>query len=499
MRPSRPLSGSLVALSLALALLAVAPRAESAKSSTSTTTTATACSDTSWLNPPIPPPFLTDVDQASGSGDCQFHEFASQNFFALVLGTDPNFESWPTSEQVYPASGQPVCSGAPLASSLRHVINKRAVRLTTASGQLDEIIQASGQPLVDQNGRYVQYELRENPAICQAVSSCQLYTNTCLTAAYAANPAFRWPSGSSTLPGVAELKLSWRVMETCNLPDSPPNCQKDDLSEYFWVPNVTVDPYSPKLDEAVTVTVGLVGFHLIQKTPSHPEFIWATWEHVSNDPVCPGSNNSICQDPSKASGSLSTASGWSFDNPALAPAAGCPAINDAPNEQDPSAANCLNVSYYDPPSGQTVDPNQPRSQVCRLFPCGGGNTQDQSNVQTLNQAIRNKLAGNVWSNYFLAGTLWGSQPPTGDPVPPAGGLFLANTTMETFFQANQGGTDELNCFFCHNYGPSSQFDNLDFVHSVAFAQQAGSACTVNFSTCAASPTPVALVRGSTKP
>jgi hypothetical protein len=451
---------------------------------------APACNDVSWLNVPAPPPFLTDVDQAAGSADCQFHEFASQNFFSLVLGNTPQFESWPTSDQVYPTSGAPICSGAPLASSLKHQIRQvppTVAKALGAAGNLDAILQASGQPLVDQNGRYVQFEVRENPTICQAVSACQLYTKSCVTAAYAANPAFRFPSGSSTVPGVAELKLAWRVMETCNLPDSPSGCQPDDLSEFFWVGDVTVDPYSPKLPRAVTVTVGLVGFHLIQKTPNHPEFIWATWEHISNDPVCPGSDNTICRDPSKATSGVGTASGWSFLNPALQPDPGCPAINDAPNQQNPSAANCLNVSYYNPPSGSEIDPNQPRSQVCRLFPCGGGDAQDQANLAQLNQAIRAKLVGNVWWNYYLVGTLWASSPPTGDPVPPAGGLNLANTTMETFFQSNQGGVDNFNCFTCHNFSPSSQFGNLDFVHSVEFAQQAGSTtCPVDFNTCAAS-------------
>lgn len=493
---------TLACLSLALLLLgpACAPDAAAAGSAHTTAPAPAACNNTSWLNPPTPPSFLTDVNQAQGSGDCQFHEFASQNFFSLVLGNSPNFESWPTSDQVYPASGPPICSGAPLASSLRHIINKvPPARLRASGASIGDILQASGQPLVDQNGRYVQFEVRENPTLCQAVTSCQLYTTSCVKAAYSANPAFRFPSGNNQTPGVTELKLAWRVMETCNLPDSPPGCKPDNLAEFFWVPNVTVNPYSPKWPKAVTVTVGLIGFHLIQKTPSHPEFIWATWEHISNDPVCPGSDNSTCQDPSKATGGVGTASGWSLVNPSIQPQPGCPSLNNAPNSQNPSAQGCLNVSYYNPPQGSSIDPNQPRSQVCRLFPCGNGDSLDQSDVASLNQAIRAKLVGNVWWNYYLVGTLWASQPPTADPVPPAGGLNLANTTMETFFQANQGGADNFNCFTCHNFSPSSQFGNLDFVHSVEFAQQAGSTCTVNFGSCAPTLGATAPVRGATKP
>ncbi|HEX2224739.1 MAG TPA: hypothetical protein VHN15_11095, partial [Thermoanaerobaculia bacterium] len=205
----------------------------------------TPCNDVTWLNPPSVPPFVLDVP--ASPTNCDFHELVYQNFFALTLGTNPAFASWPTSEQVYPATGTPNCSGAPLASTLRHRISKlppKSRRLTagTTVGALNDIEQATGQALVDQNGRYVQYEMRLNPQLCQVVTSCQLYTTGCVLAAInATNPQFRWPVGNgTTVPGVAELKLAWRVMETCNLPDSPKsNCKKDDLSQFFTVPNIS--------------------------------------------------------------------------------------------------------------------------------------------------------------------------------------------------------------------------------------------------------------------
>lgn len=462
------------ALGLA-AVLALLVLNTSAKPAATSAAAAAPCNDVSWLNPPNPPVFLTDINQAPGTGNCQFEEFASWNFMALVLGDNPRFESWPTAEQVFRASGQPICSGAALGSDLSPIIQQTGKTL-----QLNSIIEATGQPMVDQHGRYVQYEIRVDPVLCASISSCQLYTQSCVNAA-AASSTFRWPSGTagtttpgSGSPGVGELKLAWRVMETCNLPDSPRgNCQPDDLDEFFWVGGITIDDYSPKLEGPVSnVTIGLVGFHLIQKTPSRPEFVWATWEHISNDPVCPGSDNSLCLDPSHATGGVGTASHWSFYNPDVTPS---PEVNNPPACPDPTLsltptqANCFNQPYYDSKNPQT----QPDTETCRLDPCGGG---DQTDVADLNEAIRTKLAGNVWWNYFLVGTVWGNSTaaPTG-PSDSAGSIYLANTTMETYFQTTATTSNQFNCFTCHSSTPFGTISggtvNVDFVHSLIDAQQ----------------------------
>jgi hypothetical protein len=475
-------------LSLAAALLiltgtagADAPKLQpshgkAAAASRATAATSGSCTNVSWLNPTTPPPFLTDINQAAGTGDCQFQEFASQNFFALVLGASPAFATWPVGDQVYPADGAPNCSTPePLGRHLTTLLKKvppHALHFNSIA-VANDILQAFGGPLVDQNGRYLQYEYRVNPVFCQTITSCQLYTQSCVDAALTANPAFLFPAGSQQTPGVAEVKLSWRVLETCKLPDSPSPCTPDDPTRFFVVPNVTVSPYSPKNTGSVTVNLGLTGFHLIQKTASHPEFIWATWEHLSNDPVCAGSDNSQCQDPSAPRDGVSTASGWSAANPPANPSSQCSGSTPP--------ANCANLAYYNPPQGSEVDPNQPITQACRVEPCGGG---DQALIASLNGAIRGKLPpASVWWNYFLVGTLWSSVP--GSDNHPAGSVDLANTTMETYVQG--AGSS---CFSCHNSGASGGFSegfvNLDFAHSLIHAQQPGSACTVNFSTCVGS-------------
>jgi hypothetical protein len=162
----------------------------------------------------------------------------------------------------------------------------------------------------------------------------------------------------------------------------------------------------------------------------------------------------------------------------------CP--DPASKNPTPTAANCFNEPY------NSATP-QSKTEACRFLPCGGG---DQTEIAALNKAIRTKLIGKVWDNYFLVGTVWGkaTAAPTG-PSDSAGSVALANTAMETYFQSTQ-----LNCFICHNSAPSSAtpnpydpkapgFVNLDFVHSLIRAQQTGPKhCPVDFGTCvAASP------------
>lgn len=477
---------------------------------------ASGCTDVSWLDPSSPPPFLTDIDQAPGTGFCQFQQFSNWNFMSLVLGANPSFESWPTTEQVYPAQGLPVCSGNPLGSSLTPLIRQHGAtvrelilaaqakrRNAKAADAGGPPVQATGQPLVDRAGRYIQYEMRVNSTLCATVSSCRLEVQACGTAAVNAAPDFRWPAGVSNsptpgsgIPGAAELKLAWRVMETCNLPDSPQSCTPTDLSEFFWIGPVEVDSLGPNWQGSAEVTLGLVGFHLAQKTPTRPEMLWATWEHVSNNPVCPGSDNSVCQDPSHASSGVGTSSGWSLYDSNVDPP---PLVNSPPECPDPAnfgdpptQANCLNQPYYDSNPPQ----DQPDTEVCLLAPCGGG---DEENIADLNEAIRSKLGTNVWANYYFVGSVWGTNPAPTGPSDSVGSPWLANSTMETYFQTISTSQNQFNCFTCHQAEPSGGYTadppdiNLDFVHSLQRASQATpTTCPVDINTCV----PSLMARGS---
>jgi len=95
-------------------------------------------------------------------------------------------------------------------------------------------------------------------------------------------------TASSTDPlgarGAMELKIAWRLLGA-----------SDDASRYITeqvLLAVAPDLVSGNQPICATVTVGMVGMHIIQRNPDYatntalkPEWIWSTFEHVDNAPL----------------------------------------------------------------------------------------------------------------------------------------------------------------------------------------------------------------------
>ena len=244
------------------------------------------------------------------------------------------------------------------------------------------------------------------------------------------------PATAAITPGAVEVKGAWRVFPNNKAP-----------KDMYSIQGVVGDTCKP-------VTLGLVGFHLVMNTPAHPEFIWATFEHKSNAPNC--------TDPQKA-----PIGGWSFNNPK------CTGANCTPNQ-----------------------PNVNPTQVCRVAPQGGGQSDNVANIKSINDSAHKTLQKllttglakyapmQVWLNYEMTGNLWtvsGALPPTS--ANEAGSLLDANTTLETFIQGATPQGVNQNCFTCHTQqqfvtskGVAMGFPNgapANFSHLWGFAQQTG--------------------------
>jgi hypothetical protein len=222
---------------------------------------------------------------------------------------------------------------------------------------------------------------------------------------------------------------------------------------------------------------GLVGLHLVQKTPTHGEWIWASFEHVANDPDCAPVGDS----PIAPLSPLQTP--WSFFDPATAgpqvmstatcsPAAPSPQCNG-----DPRYSVGKHVTVFKPVNicrTSTLPPGGASPQNCAVPSDPTQSTANNpGNVACLNASLRPRLSG-VWQNYKMIGSLWlkgktkpdeefwvggfqnhpALQPPPKEPV---GFPHLANTTMETWLQPGATGYDpkhnnstRAGCFFCHN-------------------------------------------------
>jgi hypothetical protein len=131
------------------------------------------------------------------------------------------------------------------------------------------------------------------------------------------------------------------------------------------------------------VTVGLVGFHIIHKTATQPNWVWSTFEQVDN---------------------LTR----SFFNP------NCPASTCPPNVQ------LAKKPYTELDSNGK--PLNPPTQVTRLNPV------NDPSATALNAVFQKLLGNSVWANYQLVSTQWSDGQVF--PIP----AYLANTTMETFAQ-----------------------------------------------------------------
>lgn len=350
------------------------------------------------IGSPNPPPVGDETN-------CQFYQFAWQWFLSLAQPstTSQGNRVFETLNVFQPDKNNqcnsPKVTGKAAAAKALFVRLRKPTLATIQPVTPGELTQATGQPLYDQNGNIVFYNVFYNPTECEATSA-----------------GFK--------PNTVEIKISWK-----KLPAADP-------TYYTMEANVEGQP----------MLLGLVGFHLVVNTALHPEFVWATWEHVGNDPDC--------TNPPPV-----PASGWSFISKTCSTCAtsgaGCNLLKNAPAACN---VNAIPPKVKNPPLTGTAN------QICRVFSDGtdpgsmtNGNNNDTNrfNIDTLNQQIvQGYLAQlpadnpmKIWQNYFMIGGLWtnGGVPSGGTDVQ-RGSLELANTTMETFFQQSP-----KNCFTCHNY------------------------------------------------
>jgi hypothetical protein len=345
----------------------------------------------------------------------------------------------------------PSCSGgAGLAASRKQ--GAHVMDMTSAFGDfaLDETSQASGQWLADQNGKLVWYEIRLNQDEFNAIVNNQFYNGgiQLTTASTGKNPsggAFQvklpagcnqggCPNNGQPTAGAIEIKAAWRVLT-----------DPSQYGRYLTSQAVLVNNGS-----CSTAMMGLVGLHIIHKTVSQPQFIWATFEQVDNvPPASPATfSSSSCQCQTVIPNAC-------FKTPPGAPV----------------YENCLNRQG----KGQTCTPNTPPpydvvSAGCTPYPIQVTRRRPISNnssdpVVATNTAAQQLITGanpkSVFQYYQLVDVLWSGSPQDnytnqpGQPgpqmplsmsgaTPDPSALPVANTSMETYVQ-------EKTCLSCHVY------------------------------------------------
>jgi hypothetical protein len=329
---------------------------------------------------------------------------------SILTGKGPVvWETFLSADQIFVKSPQvPAkwCSG-----SFEHVPQK-VMELAKATGVYrflhrtskspSALEQASGQPLVDQNGRFVRYEVRVNKDEYNYIMAKSLWSRAGQNR-FPKDSVISFPAGP--IPqygsiGAMEFKAAWKIMGP-----------GDDPSRFYTIKAIVynddnLDP-SPGQNP---VTLGLVGLHIAHKTASQRFWVWSTFEQVDN---------------------LTT----SFHN------AKC---DSCPTNQPPSGGP--NYKELD----NNGNPIHKPTQVTRVNRVDSSSVGDLF-VDGINKHFRSLLKASVWGNYQLVSTQW----LLNEDIFPQ---FLANTVQETYLQGpNPPSYGDVTIFEGEQYFQSNKY------------------------------------------
>jgi len=370
-------------------------------------------------------------DNADFNSNCEFHQWSWQMFLWLTQPTGPNgelrFETMQTPSELFGLDE----GAAPKALAARKVpsILKLTARVTKTgkTSSFDEINQAGSRGLLiahnnegnpAKGGRAVYFSQHINDTYYNFVRSNKYYVPEKYEEA---------PEDKNFPVGSLELKASWRIVENDTSGLYTRMAQVSTLTT-DGNGNVVVDPKA----EPQTVRVTLVGLHVVGVVKDHPEFIWATFEHVDNAPVLPDGVQPDANTPVSDRD-------WTFYT------------------KNTVAKDCNVNNAGSPVLDAGSQHLHPITQVFLQYKNGGGDATNQANIESLNASVQGKLAASSpWNKFRLDGAIWmlpNSLKPGGiNQNDLRGSLTLSNATMETFTQDKNSFRD--NCFKCHTSGPA---------------------------------------------
>lgn len=346
-------------------------------------------------------------DCADFGPNCNFHKWSWQMFLWLTQPIGSNgelrFETFAAPSDLFTETDKTLSAHADLP---KRTVLRMKPRSTKSEGPQDlgEVNQAGSRGmLVHADGRAVYYSQHINDVFYNFIRDNGYNIPTKYMAA---SPNQNFPVGA------LELKASWRIVNAPTPEFYTRTAEIELLVEKDG--EILVDPTS-----IATVTVALVGMHVVGVVKGHPEFIWATFEQKNNAPVLP-----VGTLPTKPVSSRD----WTFYK------AGTP------------KRECNLSGSRDFVLDESTQKLSPVTNAYLQYACGGGSEENTANIKSLNKSVQAKLKP-PWNNYELIGDTW-ILPNTIEPgqslYPQAvGSSSLSNVTMETFTQT-QG-----NCFMCH--------------------------------------------------
>jgi hypothetical protein len=411
-------------------------------------------------------PVPEDFRIADSCDECAFYKWGWQTFLWLTQSDQPDgsprFLSFRTNNDLFDTAGgklQLVASPAGVPGGKRVLsLSIRNSPTTSRNVSAAAIAQAGSQGvLVDQNNRAVYFAMHVNDRFVKFIREDLKVTKAeQLKDVPEDQPGFP--------PGCIEMKSAWRVLtEAERAPASLEQLRKTVFVTDALVPTLVEDkdaaghpvikavPEKPRPE-----LVALVGLHVVGTIVDHPEFIWASFEHVKNSPTPPKANLG-------GNEPVDATNDYTF-YPKGALKKDCNR-----NPVDPTATTRLRLKDKDK---QTLEPVV---NVFREFNSGDDGVAPDDLVQSLNESVQTNLRKSgtlgLWSNYQLIGAVWFKKTAAFGPGKKydntvdkdedilAGEKRLSNSTMETF---TQKATAKPNCFRCHDTTPEVRPNGDEF-------------------------------------
>jgi cytochrome c len=336
------------------------------------------------------------------------------------------WETWKEEYEVYLKDGRkpkPWNDHEPVPGTCGGDADKVFFRTQKIDDVVDATLQAAAADgtlpatLTDQRGKLVRYEIRLNKVLFDYVVENRLYNAGVQALANSVN----FPNGAIL------IKAAWREVSPA------------EEKQFHSVTACVCDKDKQgRMVNCRRQRMGLVGFHITQKTPFAPQWVWSTFEQVNNVP------GYAAKEP------------FSFNNPSCPT---CPVNKQTQRGTPNQMTRAINIPVAEPhcdAPDQAVD-----------------------NVRRLNRDVRKALeeARSVFQYYELINTQWpvpqaSDNPETVFTVRP---LALGNTTMESFVQPTS------TCMGCHSTARTVNANNFvssDFSFTLNNAQPAQSNCKV---------------------
>jgi hypothetical protein len=322
-------------------------------------------------------------------------------------GSDP--EPWPKSVQE---------ASRPL---------KRTKAAWTPTVRADQNLQAFSGPLIDQNGKWVRYQVKINREEYDYIVENHLY-NLDGQIEFSREKTANFPASDlqSGKRGAIELKFAWKELGPNDIP-----------SRYYVVEGEVKNNDTGKLEPRL---LGLVGMHIAMRAKSSPQWIWATFEHVDNVNA-----NELERGLTKNGETVAVHP--NFNNPG-APTA-LPNILPAKNAVlDPKSGAPRQPATGETPNAWFEKTTTTPVQVTRVMPIPAATAALNREVQSILRNVGPK--GSVFQYYELIGAQWPVFPgsaafPSGNNSAPESivhktpgtmvPVYVANVTMETYFQS----------------------------------------------------------------